>query len=204
MILDSAAAARPRAHQSKVVTIPAFGDAPKQTFIPRPTAQCRLDRLFPPTTTAPDGPSHREGNRLLDSRDVIHPRSISSRDLLLRLTALAFSCAILACPATHAPVSTDLATGSIQPAPLDRSFDDFAAAQETIATIRADPAFDTTATGRGALYWAQMLLRTVEDDLIRIRISRCSESSTIEQGGADNPDQRILLAHPGGRPIDLP
>ena len=168
----------------------------------------RLDRLFPPTTTAPDWSDHRsEGNRLLASRAVIRLRSISSPDLLLRLPALALSCAILACPATHAPVSTDLATGSIQPVPLDRAFDDFAAAlQETIATIRADPAFDTDRhRAAGALYWAQMLLRTVEDDLIQdpdFPMFRIVDHRIRE--GADNPDQRYLFSPiRGGAPYRI-
>ncbi|MCR9097235.1 MAG: DUF1214 domain-containing protein [bacterium] len=82
-------------------------------------------------------------------------------------------------------------------AKLEAAFGDFVAAlEETALAVEADPAFDNDRhRAAGALYWAQMLLRTVEDDLLQEPdhpLFRVVDHRIRE--GADNPDQRYLFA----------
>ena len=105
-------------------------------------------------------------------------------------------CGALACAQATAPDTVAPQKHANAHTPLDRAINDFAAAlQETILDVRMDPAFDNDRhQAAGALYWAQMLLRTIEDDLIQdpdFPLFRIVDHRIRE--GADNPDQRYLF-----------
>ncbi|MAG31552.1 MAG: hypothetical protein CL908_11760 [Deltaproteobacteria bacterium] len=99
-----------------------------------------------------------------------------------------------------ASVGTDADTspsGRSSEAALEHAFSDFAAALlETAQLVRDDPAYDSDRhRAAGALYWAQMLLRTIEDDLLQdpdFPFFRVVDQRIRE--GADNPDQRYLFS----------
>jgi hypothetical protein len=136
--------------------------------------------------------SSRESRRGQDSSPLALPFHFVER-----LSLFVLLCGLLAC----APASQ-----SVQVAPplllepssaLDLAIDDFAAAlQETLSAVREDPVFDSDRhQAAGALYWVQMLLRTVEDDLMQdpdYPLFRLVDHRIRE--GADNPDQRYLFS----------
>ncbi len=122
--------------------------------------------------------------------------AISKRKSAKALSMLIMLCGALACAQATAPDTVAPQKHANAHTPLDRAINDFAAAlQETILDVRMDPAFDNDRhQAAGALYWAQMLLRTIEDDLIQdpdFPLFRIVDHRIRE--GADNPDQRYLF-----------
>ena len=122
--------------------------------------------------------------------------AISKRKSAKALPMLIMLCGALACAQATAPDTVAPQKHANAHTPLDRAINDFAAAlQETILDVRMDPAFDNDRhQAAGALYWAQMLLRTIEDDLIQdpdFPLFRIVDHRIRE--GADNPDQRYLF-----------
>jgi len=80
---------------------------------------------------------------------------------------------------------------------LERAFDGFRTALiETADQVESDPAYDSDRDrAAGVLYWAQMLLRTIEEDLVQdpdFPLFRVVDHRIRE--GADNPDQRYLFS----------